>query len=394
MKALYYCPEYYSNHGGRTHAREFFKALTRLPEIEAAFLYPKASEGVVPGIKQGRLRPGLLLPRKLREFIRVFMPRYELTRELCKEIRKERCNSIIIRTAARRYIVLNRIKKEYPGTVICLEINAVYFEEISAYIPFRRLWQYLEVRRFYRADVISVVSTHLKRYLVERGISSQKIIVNPNGVNEELFSSDVLEQRTNMREKLSIPDDAVVLGYVGGMEQFRRLPEVVDRLAGIRKTLSENLFFVLVGDGSDRSKVEERIINNEEIVGEWIRMMGWVPYEDIPQLMATFDIALFPFTNPYCSPLKLFEYMAMGIPTVGPDVSAVTEVFKDGEHVRLISQDGANFENVLVGLIGSKDIRKQVANRGRMLVLESYTWEKNAQRVVEAIKAVSGKDVT
>ena len=43
MKVLYYCPEYYCLHGGRTHARGFFSALQNLPLVSECYLLPKAT---------------------------------------------------------------------------------------------------------------------------------------------------------------------------------------------------------------------------------------------------------------------------------------------------------------------------------------------------------------
>ena len=117
-----------------------------------------------------------------------------------------------------------------------------------------------------------------------------------------------------------------------------------------------------------------------------MKLTGWRPHSGIPGLLATFDIAIFPFTNAYCSPLKLFEYLAARVPTIGPDTEAVREVFKDGVHLKLVKQDGSDFKNAVLELRNDARMRDELSRRGQQLVLEEYTWEKNAQRVVSHIQ--------
>ena len=82
------------------------------------------------------------------------------------------------------------------------------------------------------------------------------------------------------------------------------------------------------------------------------------------------------------SPGKLFEYLAVGLPTIGPDTPAVREVFEDGVHLRLASQDGSDLAWIIEAMKADPAARDQLAQAGRRLVVNEYTWEKNAERVV------------
>jgi len=78
----------------------------------------------------------------------------------------------------------------------------------------------------------------------------------------------------------------------------------------------------------------------------------------------------------YCSPLKLFEYLGAGLPTIGSDTPAVREVFKDGVHLRLVKQDGSNLANAILELKNNPPFRKELAIKGQKLVLDEYSWKK------------------
>lgn len=140
---------------------------------------------------------------------------------------------------------------------------------------------------------------------------------------------------------------------------------------------------LIIGDGADKSNILKRIRANHVVLDGWISCPGgWVPYEKIPQIMSLFDVAIFPYSNPYGSPQKLFEYLAMGIPTIGPDVPAVSEIFKDKVHLITVKQDGSNLEEVINAFRNDPDTRKKIAKEGHDYVLSNYTWGNNAKRVV------------
>ncbi len=280
--------------------------------------------------------------------------------------------------------MLGKIKRACPNTSICLEINSAYFDEDFQGLFLRPVFQKWEVRRFSRADAIVVVSSHLKSYLEKFGICPEKILVNQNGVDAGFTDIAGIQ---GFRDEFDIPANAFVIGYIGGMETFRRLPEVIDYIAGLRRNGNDDIYFLVVGDGKDMAAVQNAIQSREHHgLKDCVKLAGWRPHSEIPRFLATFDIAIFPFTNEYCSPLKLFEYLGAGLPTIGPDTHAVREVFQDGVHLKLVKQDGSNFVSAVLELKADARLRAELAHNGRRLVLNEYTWKKNAERVVNHVK--------
>jgi len=385
MRVLYFCPEYYYRHGGRTHARGFFAALRNLPNVSNSVLYPredplnKTETGPRPEAGRERL---WFLPETLRQVIKYFVPRNRLTRALIAEIRQHRIDALVIRTGIIQPCVRS-LKRACPQTTVCLEINSAFFDETLPNLPFRSLFQRWEARRFDAADAITVVSSYLKTYLEARGIASDKILVNHNGVNPEAID---LHGVSGVRPAYGIPAEAFVVGYIGGMESFRRLPEVVGYLAEIRRRGHDDVYCVIVGDGADMPAIRSARALHAEVLGDTVKLAGWKEHAKIPAFLATFDVAIFPFTNDYCSPLKLFEYVGAGLPTIGPDTSAVKEVFEDGIHLRLVKQDGSDFIQILLELKNDAALRGKLSRTGRGHVLEEFTWARNAERVVQHIQ--------
>jgi glycosyltransferase involved in cell wall biosynthesis len=387
MRVLYYCPEYYCRHGGRTHARGFFQALQGLSSVSNSFLYPEAGSREDSASCQAPPQPhGKLwfLPKTLRKVVSFFIPRRELTRAVTAQLVTHECDVLIIRTGVRQPMI-TKIKRSCPNTTVCLEINSAYFDESFPNLPLRSIFQKWEVNRFNLADAVVVVSSYLKTYLENRGIPSEKILVNQNGVNAEAMN---LAGVQDVREDYDIPANAFVVGYVGGMESFRRLPEVVGYIAKLRQSGNDELYFMIVGDGKDMPAIVAAIEAHRDVLNSTVKLAGWQEQSELPKFLKTFDLAIFPFTNDYCSPLKLFEYLGAGLPAIGPDTSAVREVFEDGVHLRLVKQDGSNFINTVLEMRADPQLRTKLGSNGQQLVLNEYTWVKNAERVVEHIQNV------
>ena len=247
------------------------------------------------------------------------------------------------------------------------------------------MFQRWEVVRFRPADAITVVSSYLKTYLITHGLDSDRILVNQNGVDACLTD---LPATSGIREQYGIPTDAFVIGYIGGMETFRRLPEVIGYFAQLRRNGNDDLVLLIVGDGEDMSEVKAAINADKDILDGAVKLAGWQENSELPKFLRTFDLAIFPFTNDYCSPLKLFEYLGAGIPTIGPDTSAVREVFENGVHLRMVKQDGSDFVRAILEMKANPHHSAVLGANGRRFVLDKYTWKMNAERTVNYIKSV------
>ena len=105
------------------------------------------------------------------------------------------------------------------------------------------------------------------------------------------------------------------------MRDWNGLEPVIDQLA---RTDGQRWFLLVVGDGPARAALEERA--RDLGVATRVRFTGVVRREEIPALVSAFDIALQPAANPYASPLKLFEYLALGRAIVAPDQPNIREV--------------------------------------------------------------------
>ena len=94
-------------------------------------------------------------------------------------------------------------------------------------------------------------------------------------------------------------------------------------IADLRRAGNDDIHFLIIGDGTDMPGVQAAIEADRDVLEDAVKCFGWLEYSEVPKHLATFDLAIFPFTNAYCCPLKLFEFLAAGVPTIGPETPAV-----------------------------------------------------------------------
>lgn len=387
MRIVYFAPEYHCGHGGRTHAREFFAALARLPEVAEAALYPPAppGQGGTIGLAR-RIANARAMPPTAGMLMRMAAPRRRTVAGLVEAVQRTRADAVILRVGG-NFTLMPRIRRALPDVTLCAEMNATVFAETYARIAFRRRWERYEADCLNHADCLTVVSSYWRDYLAERGVRPEKVLVNPNGVNPRRFTAaGWADGRAEIAAEFGVPEDAFVLGYVGGMDRFRRLPEVVRQVAGLRRRGHGDLFLLLVGDGPDRAAVEAEVARHRDILDGWAWCGGRRPYERVPAIVRRFDVAVFPYSNPYGSPQKLYEYLAMGRPAIGPAVPAVEEAFEDGRHLLLVPQERDGFADAVLSLKTSPGLARRLAEAGQQYVLSRCTWRHNAERVVAHVR--------
>jgi glycosyltransferase involved in cell wall biosynthesis len=116
-----------------------------------------------------------------------------------------------------------------------------------------------------------------------------------------------------------------------------------------------------------------------------VRFTGVINRDRVPEHVAAFDIALQPAVVAYASPLKLFEYLALGKPVIAPRQPNIEEVLADGDNALLFeaSEPGA-FEHTLTRLCADVTLRGRLAASAAATIDRlDLTWLGNAKRVTE-----------
>ncbi len=171
----------------------------------------------------------------------------------------------------------------------------------------------------------------------------------------------------------------MVLGFVGFMRPWHGLDRVVDFIADAGP--EAGLHLLLIGDGPARADLERQA--RARGVANQVTFTGVVARDRIIDHIAAFDIALQPDVVSYASPLKLFEYMALGRAIIAPDTANIREVIKQGENALLFDPAREDtFRAALARLCADAALRQTLGAAARhTIVQDGFTWARNAARV-------------
>ncbi len=268
---------------------------------------------------------------------------------------------------------------------LLLEVNAPLYEERRRYggIALPRLAQWSERHAWRGADLVLPVTEVLGRYVAAAGVPRERIHVIPNGINEQAFAS--LPDREAAKRALGLAG-RFVLGFVGFMREWHGLDRV---LRFMRNQSRGDLHALFVGDGPDRTRLERTAA--ELGLSSRLTITGVVERREVPAAIAAFDVALQPAVVEYASPLKLFEYLFVGLPIVAPDSANIREVLSDGDNGLLFDPDSeSSFHAVLGRLLGDEGLRRRLASRATETVrLRDLTWAGNARRVTRLAESLA-----
>lgn len=266
-----------------------------------------------------------------------------------------------------------------------LEVNTLYARAWQQYFG---LWlgglaRALERYTVRSADAVITVSDALRVLLEQEGVEARRITVLPNAIDPREFDPTRFEG-SDLRNKLGLAP--IVAGFVGTMMRWQGVTgfaDVVEQVTAARDDVS----FLFVGDGESRGALQLEL--SRRGVGRGVTFVGRQPHAAIPEYIAAMDIGLLLDSNSYGSPMKVFEYWAMGKAVIAPTVPPVLEVMRDGQTGLLIAPgDAAAMVRNILLLAGDAELRVRLGQAGRRAVLAAHTWDRNAGKILDSVSAL------
>lgn len=278
------------------------------------------------------------------------------------------------------FLLAGLMLKRKLGLPLLLEVNAPLAEEREKHgggLGLPALARWAEARVWRGADRVLPVTRVLAGHVSAVGVPQKRIEVIPNGINEAHFAA----APTPEEAKRALGwDGALVLGFTGFVRDWHGMDKVVRWLA--TPAAPQQARLLLVGDGPARAELEA--LARELQLGERVRFTGVVDRHEVPRYVAAFDIALQPAVVAYASPLKLFEYLALGKAVVAPATPNLVEVLTQDHNALLFDPaEPQAFEAALQRLSTDVALRERLGAAARASIAEQgLTWQHNARRVI------------
>lgn len=241
-----------------------------------------------------------------------------------------------------------------------------------------------------QADIIVVVSDVLKRKLINDGISKNKILVSPNGVDISFFKDN--DQLGNeVKTAYGLSNKKVVIGFSGTFGNWHGIPELTKAIK--RLSHMPEVGFLLIGDGLYKAQMEKELSNINQV-----KFTGKIPYAVMPNYLGACDILVVSNSwknqsgDFFGSPTKLFEYMSMGKAIVGSNLEQIGKILDDDKNASLFEVGNVDeLVKSLEQLIKDEYLRKKLGVNARKKAETEYTWQAVAEKVINSLDVTEEK---
>lgn len=221
-----------------------------------------------------------------------------------------------------------------------------------------------------------VVSRFIRRKLLEQGFPEERVLVQYTGVDTRTFQSKSTEQTPTIL-------------YVGRLEESKGAEFAIRAAAKVQKQfpLAE---LVLIGDGSLRAELER-------LAGQLLRryrFLGFLPSDEICRWMNRSSVVCVPSVRRRSGEEEAFgmvcaEAMAVAKPVVAFNSGGIPEIVRHGSTGFLVPEgDWDGMAEYLSLLLQNPDLRKNLGQAGRDLVLSQFDLEKCTRQLERIYKTV------
>ncbi|MFK7944308.1 MAG: glycosyltransferase [Paracoccaceae bacterium] len=266
------------------------------------------------------------------------------------------------------------------GVPVVTEVNAPLVLEQAA---FRSLVCEAEARAIESevlgaSTALAAVSRQMAAFLKNAGADQGRVHVIGNAVDTTHF-----RPMTRGAHVPKIPDEAFVVGFTGSLKMWHGVDTL---MAAFREfhTNEPRAHLLICGDGPKRGWIDGFVTGAG--LADAVTMAGWVDHADLPGLIARMDVATAPYPaaqDHYFSPLKLYEYLAMGRPVLASDIGQTSELLTGSQAAMLLPPGDASALAAALRVLCADPARRADMSAAAAAEGARHDWTRNANRVVE-----------
>ena len=259
------------------------------------------------------------------------------------------------------------------GIPLILEINAPLVEERSRYsgLSLKRFAKKIENYTWRGADKCLPVTDVLADHVRAAGVPEQNIEVIHNGVRQpfidEMLATPIQQDKSE-----------IIIGFTGFIHPWHGMDKAIEAIAEHKEL---PLKLVCIGDGAILPELKQQAADLG--IADKVEFKGLVTRDKVLDYVKEFDIALQPDVTAYASPLKMFEYMAVGSLIIAPRTPNIEEILSDETALFFDKGDASAFKAALTEAITNYQQHQAKRQAVKQSVIDKgFVWHENSKRVV------------
>ena len=268
---------------------------------------------------------------------------------------------------------------------LILEVNSPLPEEASRFRSLEHQHLALGVAELVLrgAHTVVCVSDEVATWARRMRGRDEGVVVVPNGVDEERFAPERAERPVPLPQR-HVP----LVAFAGSFRPWHGLSDLAEAFARLVQHHRVPAHLVCVGDGPERESFAAQL--GEQGLADRVHFTGKVQHADVARWIGAADVAVAPYPQDvhfYFSPLKLYEFMALGLPIVATNVGQISEVLGGGERGVLVpAGDPAAFGDAMAHLLQSPETARPLGATAREWVLQTATWKRRVDQILAQVE--------
>jgi 1,2-diacylglycerol 3-alpha-glucosyltransferase len=367
------CP-FPANYGSPGAIREMSEALVSLGHDIHIVTYPSGEDLPVKGVKISRCWSWRKTPRIYSgpSLEKIFLDVFLLF-ELCRVIRREKIT--IIHAHNYEGVLIGFAAKLLTGRPLLYNAVNLMSDELPMYKFLRPLFLAKSIAWLLDSIVATIpngfiaITNNLRAALLKRGVSADRIVLVPCGVDLEMFENPNPEA---LRVQYNIHDRPVVM-YTGINSPIQRIDYLIHAFSVVLREIPDAVLMVVSPLTHDADMAANRAHADSLGIGESVIWVEGHALMELPNYLAMASVAVISRPDVPGHPIKLLNYMAASRPIVS-SAGAAKGVQHMHDAYLVPDHEPKELAEGIIRLLRDRDLASRLGCNARVTVAEQFDW--------------------
>jgi len=364
----------YPIYKGGSHIQDFIVALIKDKRVEKITLiathHPK-----VP-IKQFKKIKIIFIPSIhipiLSDFCFIFFSFFAML--FSRDFRKvDLVNVICARGILSSFLFTKLFKKPLIATIEILNNPNSDDSILNKFCCFFQKFQYSKINF---DKIICWSEFHYRNYLKPWGVSKNKIVYIPNGINLKQYNPNI--NGNDIKQKYAPNSNLIV--FAKPLYRYNFISAKL-LLSAVKKLADKNYnIHLLLGQGEYLPQTKS-IIKSLKL-NKYVSFMPFVPMTQIPKYLAASDIVVLPYLYEATISRSLLEAMSMGKPIITSNLGEIPKILVNKKEAILIKPKTEIIFKYIKYLLENKLLAQNLGKSARIKCEEMYSFDRVANKTI------------
>jgi glycosyltransferase involved in cell wall biosynthesis len=226
-----------------------------------------------------------------------------------------------------------------------------------------------------RSAFFATISEFNQRYLAEKGVASDKVVIVRCGVTAEQFA----------QRQEQIEPGAYKIGVIGRLVEKKGIDTLIDAIR-LLKEQGQQVQLQIAGSGPLESDLIKQA-KTSGLVNHEVTFLGALPHSKVAEFIKSLNIFVLPCKRDRNGdidgiPVVLMEAMLSGVPVISSEISGIPELVIDDKTGLLIQQnDAQGLANAISRILNEKDLRERLVESAISLVTKEFSLLENTKKL-------------